>query len=133
MPQRQGTTTNDGARPDGSGAHAAVAGDFVLGAGWGTVATVTVLAGSTAVRGQITITASTTGVAQATATVVHTFGGGAWAAAPRGPFFQHTNDASLTAAAFWKAATPSTTACTWTYSILPVDTKIYIVDYLYIA
>lgn len=132
MAQPQGVSSTAGGRRDGSIGTASVAGDFVIGAGWGTVATISVLAGSNDQRGQITITASTTGVSQATATVVHSFRDGAWAAAPWCRV-ACTNDNSLTAAAIVKVATPSTTACTWTFQVLPVDTKVYIMNYDYTA
>jgi hypothetical protein len=132
MAQKQGFTSAGGARPDGTIAHTAVAADFVLGAGWGD-STYVVTSGSTDVRGEIVITAVTGGgLAQATATIVHTYNGGAWAAKPW-PKVKCTNDNSLTAAADWTVtqAATTTTASTWTFQVLPVNGKIYTVRYEY--
>lgn len=126
MPQNEGRTNK---RLNGSAGTAAVAADFVLGAGWGGAATCTVLAGSNAQRGQISITASTTTPAQATASVVFTFPDGAWAAAPK-CIVTTTNNNSLTAASAFTWST-TTTACTFQHSILPVDTKVYVLNYVF--
>ena len=129
MAQKQGKSSTAGGRLDGSLADTAVAANFVLGAGWGGAATIAVTTGSTDQRGQITITASTTTPAQATATVVHTFAGGAWAAIPW-PQMSVTTDQAIDEGRI-KVTSRTTTAATWTYSVLPVDTKIYIIDYCY--
>lgn len=50
-----------------------VAGDVVIGAGFGTTATAEIAAGSNDCRGRISITSNGTGQAQATATVAVTF------------------------------------------------------------
>lgn len=132
MAQIQGTSTASGGRIDGSlQKNTVVAGDFALGAGWGGAATIAVATGSTDQRGQITITASTTTPAQATATVVFTFADGAFATAPRTVILTTTNDNSLTAYA-GVAYSVTTTALTMTYSILPVDAKVYKINYLII-
>lgn len=131
MPQIQGTSSSAGGRLDGSlQKTTAVVGDFVLGAGWGTTPIVALAAGSTDQRGTLTITADAT-PAQATATVVHTFKDGAYAAAPFA-IVTSTNDAALDTGHVL-ASTTTTTAATWTYQILPVDTKVYIIRYCYIA
>lgn len=132
MPQTQGNSSSAGGRLDGSLGGAAVAANFVLGAGWGGAATITVTAGSTDQRGEIVITASTTTPAQATASVVHTYRDGAWAATPW-VMLESTNDNSLTAAFEFQITSISTTACTWQARVLPVDTKIYKIRYLYVA
>jgi hypothetical protein len=132
MPQIQGGSLSSGARPDGSNAATAVAANFVLGAGWGGAATISVVAGSTDVRGTIIITASTTTPAQATASVTHTYAGGAWASTPF-LYLECVNDNSLTAAFEFDLTSISTTAAVWQARVLPVDTKIYRVRYLYVA
>lgn len=126
MAQRQGRNRG---QLDGSAGTVVTTANFTLGAGWGTAATFTVATGSNDRRGQLAITASTTGLAQATATVLHTFVDGAFASAAPFAFSTTTNDNSLTAASAFKATTVTTTTCLWTHSILPVDTKIYILNY----
>lgn len=135
MPQQQGSSSSSGGRVDGSLQQTAVVvGNFVAGAGWGTVAVLALDAPAGAVntdqRGQIKITASTTGVAQATATVVHTFADGAYATPPIG-IVQTTNDNSIDTGRCTCVTT--TTTATWTFSLLPVDTKVYKFKYLYVA
>lgn len=102
----------------------------MLGAGWGGTATRALTAGSTDQRGILTITASATTPAQATATVVHTFADGAWVAAPFGGIWV-TSDSAIDEGHV--VLTTTTTTATWTFSVLPVATKIYIFRYLYIA
>lgn len=135
MAQQQGNSSAAGGRLDGSlQKNAVVAGDFVAGAGWGTEAVLALDPPSGAVctdqRGWIKITASTTGVAQATATVVHTFADGAYATPPMG-LVETTNDNSIDTGRATCATT--TTTATWTFSLLPVDTKVYKFRYAYIA
>lgn len=130
MAQLQGNSSSNGGRLDGSLQRTASAvGDFVLGAGWGTTPVVALTAGSTDQRGTLTITADAT-PAQATATVVHTFADGAYESAPF-PQMTVTNDASIDTGHV--VVTTTTTAATWTYSVLPVDTNIYIFHYQYVA
>ena len=125
MPQKQGSSSSDGGRLDGSIGTALVAATHVaLGAGWGGAATVVVAAGSNDQRGSLTITASTTTPAQATATVAITFADGAYAGTP----FAHVNLQDNTQAI--TDGQPTDVACTttvlsWTHSVLPVDTKTY--------
>lgn len=52
---------------------ALVAGDVAIGAGWGTVATKAIRAGSNDARGAITVLATTTGLDVTTSTVTVTF------------------------------------------------------------
>jgi len=131
MTQLQGSSSSAGGRLDGSLQKAtAVVGDFVLGAGWGTTPIVALTAGSTDQRGELTITCDAT-AAQATATVVHTYKDGAYAAAPFS-FVISTNDNAIDTGHVLLTTT-TTTAATWTYQILPVDTKVYIIRYCYIA
>src|SRR5438132_1190187 len=59
-----------------------VAADFALGAGFGSTSPVAVVAGSDDRHGQIAITCSGSGFAQATATVTLTFKDGGYGAAP---------------------------------------------------
>jgi len=133
MPQLQGSRVSDGGRLDGSNGTAVAAADFALGAGWGGTATFTVTAGSTDQVGQIVITASATTPAQATATVTLTFKDGAYAAAPF-PFVVLSAppaDAVTFGGPINMAAT--TTALSWTSSVIPVATKVYTYNYCVIA
>jgi len=131
MPQQQGNSSASGGRLDGSlQKSAAVAGDFVLGAGWGGTATMELAAGSTDQRGRLTITASASTPAQATATVVHTFADGAYGSAPF-PILTVTSNSALDEGHV--TCTTTTTAATWTFSVVPVATKIYVFTYAYIA
>ena len=131
MAQPQGISTTAAGRLDGSIGTAAAAADFALGAGWGS-STKVVTAGSTAQRGELVITAVTGGgLAQATATVVFTFPDGAYASAP---FILHDsdNDNSLDTGRFTLTAKTTTTAH-FTFSLLPVNAKIYKLRYLIVA
>lgn len=115
---------------DMSNARTAVAADFVLGAGWG-ASTFVVTSGSTDKRGEIIITCATGGgLAQATATIVHTYD--TWPSVPWAKW-HCTNDNSLTAAFEFTVAqaTTTVTACTVTAQVLPVNSKIYTVRYEY--
>ena len=134
MAQPQGPSSTAGGRLDGSIGTAVTAGDFALGAGWGG-STLAVTSGSTVHRGEIIITAATGGgLSQGTSTIVFTYPQGAFAAKPWF-FITCTNDNSLTAASDWTVsqAATTTTACTWTFQVLPVNTKIYTVRYEYKA
>lgn len=130
MPQKQGNSSSASGRLDGSLGSASLATDFVLGAGWATGATITVATGSTDQRGRITITAATTTPAQATASVTHTYRDGAWAATPW-LMLRCTNDNSLTADFSFAITSISTTVAVWQALVIPVDTKIYTVSYMY--
>ena|SRR5689334_10050594 len=131
MAQPQGPSTTAGGRLDGSIGTAAVAGDFALGAGWG-AGTKAVTTGSNAQRGELVITAVTGGgLAQATATVVFTFPDGAYASAPW-VYVDETNDNSIDTGRF-AVTTVTTTAVTLTFSLLPVNTKIYKLRYWVVA
>ena len=134
MAQPQGPSSTAGGRLDGSIGTAVVAGDIVLGAGWGG-STHAVTSGSTVHRGEVIITGVTGGgLDQATATIVFTYPQGAFAAKPWF-FITCTNDNSLTALyAFTTAqATTTTTALTITGQVLPVNGKIYTVRWLCVA
>jgi len=123
MAQPQGPKITAGGRLDGSVGTAVAAGDFALGAGWGG-STLAVTSGSTVGRGEFTITCATGGgLAQATATVAFTYPDGAFASAP---FFvcDSDNDNSIDTGRFTKTTT-TTTVHTWTFSVLPVNAKIY--------
>ena len=131
MGQIQGSSTAAGGRLDGSlQGTAAAATDFALGAGWGGTATAALTAGSTDQRGTLTITASASTPAQATATVTHTFADGAFASAPF-PMVLVTSTSAIDEGHVVSTAT--TTVGTWTFSVLPVATKIYTFTYCYIA
>lgn len=128
MAQPQGKSSTDGGRIDGTLGTAAVAGDFVLGAGWGSTRSATVTAGSNAQRGKLTLTASGSSYAQATATVVFTFPDGAYNVAPPCGIVTVTSDSSIDEGHVTVVNT--TTTSTWTFSVLPVSTKIYVFHYL---
>lgn len=106
------------------------ASNVAIGAGWGTTGSAAITSGSNDVAGQIVVTASGASFAQATATVVITFTT-AYASTPRVVLVTTTNDNSIdTGHATWSA---TTTALTLTFSVLPVDTKIYKLNYLVVA
>jgi shikimate 5-dehydrogenase len=131
MAQLEGNSSSSGGRLNASlQKTTAVVGDFVLGAGWGGTATAVLLAGSTDQAGTLTITASATTPAQATATVVHTFKDGAYKNAPHSMVIVTSNSAIDEGHV---VSTTTTTAGTWTFSVLPVATKIYVFKYLYVA
>jgi hypothetical protein len=131
MAQLQGNSSSAGGRIDGSlQLTAPTAASFALGVGWGSTASVAVASGSTDQRGQITITAGGTGFAQATATVTFTFADGAFKSPPF-CFLPTTNDNSIdTGKCTW---TSTTTGAVFTFSVLPVDTKHYVINYLCVA
>lgn len=130
MAQKQGSSSTAGGRLDGSIGTLLVAGDVAIGAGWGTTATKAILATSNDQRGRITVTASGASFAQATATVVVTFADGAYTAAPI-PICTVTSNSAIDEGHI--VATCTTTALTMTFSVLPVDTKIYVIHYALIA
>jgi len=130
MAQKQGPSSTSGGRLDGAIGTAAVAGDFALGAGWGNTASAAVTTGSNDQRGTLTVTSAGTGQSQATATVVHTFSDGAYASAPH-PIVTVTSTSAIDEGHV--TVTCTTTAATWTFSVLPVDTKAYTFHYAYIA
>lgn len=116
-------------RMSGDGSPSVVAGDWTLGVGWGDGAvTKTVATGSTEQRGQIVITSVGSNQAQATATAVLTYPGGARPSAPVMVMLSTTNDNSIdTGHVTWSS---TTTALTLTFSVLPVATKIYKINWL---
>ena len=83
MAQIQGNQIADGGRLDASVGTALATGSVAIGAGWGGTATKSIRSGSNDQAGVITITASATTPAQATATVAITFTDGAYASTPR--------------------------------------------------
>jgi hypothetical protein len=131
MAQQEGISSTAGGRLNGSiQKTATAASNFALGAGWGTTASATLLTGSTDQRGVLTITSGGTGQSQATATVVFTYADGAYASAPF-PIVTVTSNSSIDEGHV--VVTSTTTATTITFSVLPVDTKIYILRYLIVA
>lgn len=109
---------------------AIAAADVAIGEGWGTTGTKTVTSGSNDVAGQVVVTASGASFAQATATVTITFKS-AYASTPRCVLVTTTNDNSIDTG--HATYTVSTTSLVLTFSVLPVDTKIYKLNYLVIA
>lgn len=134
MPQKQGNSTSDGGRLDGSLGTALAAANVAIGAGWGGTATFAIRTGSTDQRGVITITASATTPAQATATIAITFADGAFAVAPPLYGFQllYCDNAVAEPNSFQVQAC-STTVLSCTYGTLPVATKVYAFAYWAIA
>jgi hypothetical protein len=128
MAALDGPSTTAGGVLNGNIGRALVAGDIVLGAGWGTAPVLTLTSGSNGQRGRLTILAKAT-AAQATATIVLTFPE-PYTAAPFVINKSTTNDNSLTAAAEFTCTTTTTTA-TFTHTILPVADKTYTLDYAF--
>jgi len=111
---------------NGSHGTATVAGDIVVGAGFGTTP-VLALTRCNDRRGLIQVTCDAT-AAQATATLVYTFSDGAYSAAPA-PIVNVYSDSAITDSGSVRAVA-TTTALTITLDVLPVDTKIYNFTYL---
>lgn len=132
MAQPEGCSSTAGGRLNGSIGTAVVAGDIVLGAGWGG-STHVVTTGSTVTRGEVVITGVTGGgLAQATATLVFTYPQGAFSAKPW--FFVESRDSTL-AASDWTVtqAATTTTALTITHETLPVNARTYTVRWICVA
>jgi hypothetical protein len=106
--------------------------DFALGAGWGGTATKAVLTGSNVQCGTITVTASATTPAQATATIVFTFptADGARTVAPH---FLVTVTSSSAIDEGHVVVVDTTTTSTWTFSVLPVAGAIYIFRWISVS
>ena len=130
MAQKLGNSSTAGGRITGDIGTALVAGDFTLGAGWGTTPVLAITTGSNDQRGKFTVTCDAT-AAQATATVVITFTDGAFPAAPI-PHVMMFSDNAITDSGSVRA-TSTTTAMTITCDVLPVDTKIYTFHYVLVA
>lgn len=126
MAALDGPSSTAGGVLNGDIGRAVVAGDFTLGAGWGTDPVLTITSGSNQQRGRLTILAKAT-PAQATATIILTFPL-PYASAPFCIQKSTTNDNSLTAAAEFTCTT-TTTAATFTHTILPVADKTYTLDW----
>ena len=133
MPQKQGSSSTDGGRLDGSVGTAVTSAAFALGAGWGGTASLAVRAGSTDQRGSVTITASATTPAQATATVAFTFVDGAYAATPSYFDVRLVANSNAITEAQPMSQTCTTTALGWTHSVLPVAAATYTFNYCIIA
>lgn len=131
MAQPQGNSSADGGRLDGSLQKTTLAtSHFALGAGWGS-STFTLTAGSTDQRGEIVITGVTGGgLAQATATITMTYADGAYAAAP-------WSIAAVTSTSAIDEGhlicVNTTTTLTMTFSVLPVNSKVYTIRWHTIA
>lgn len=129
MGKFEGASTTAGGVLNGDIGDEVAATHVALGAGWGNTATVAVTAGSNAQRGRLTITSGGTGQSQATATVTLTFPN-PYDTAPFCIQKDTTNDNSLTTHTAF-TCTLSATAPVFTHTVLPVDTKIYILDYAF--
>lgn len=112
------------------GQTALAASDCVVGAGWGTASVFALAATANDVAGNFSITASTSGVAQSTATLVITFKT-PYAATPRAVLTNATNDNSIDTGRF--KAVVTTTTLTLTHSLTPVDAKVYLGNYVIVA
>lgn len=133
MAQKQGNSSTDGGRLDGSIGTAVTSANIAVGAGWGDGAVVvTVAAGSNDQRGSVTIQSVGSNQAQATATVALTFADGAYASTPHAIVMLVNNDNAVTTAQPQSIAC-TTTALSWTQSVLPVATKIYKFTWLVVA
>lgn len=126
MAALDGPSSTAGGVINGEIGRAVVAGDFALGAGWGTDPVLTITSGSNQQRGRLTILAKAT-PAQATATIVLTFPL-PYASAPFCIQKETTNDNSLTTHTAFSCTT-STTAATFTHLVLPVADKTYTLDW----
>jgi hypothetical protein len=124
MAQLQGNNSTDGGRLDGSIGTAIAASDIALGVGWGSTGAVAVSAGSNDQRGEFTITAGGTGLAQATATVALTFADGAYASTPFA-ICQLAESSNAVTEAQPTVVAATTTALSFTHSVLPVTAKTY--------
>jgi hypothetical protein len=134
MAQKQGNQTSEGGRLDGSLGTAIAAGNVAIGAGWGGTATAAIRSGSTDQRGIITITASASTPAQATATIALTFADGAYASTPAYFSWQLLSSSNAVAEPnSFSAQACTTTALTCTYGTLPVAAATYTFAYLVIA
>lgn len=132
MAQQQGASSSAGGRLDGSCVrNVLTSANFALGVGWGdgSVA-LAITTGSNDQRGKFTVTSAGSNQAQATATVVITFADGAWAAAPFAIVTTTNTNSIDTGHVTWSS---TTTALTLTFSLLPVDTKVYTFTYACIA
>lgn len=106
--------------------------NIALGVGWGDGSTaVAVRSGSNDQAGQISVTSAGANQAQATATVTLTFTDGAYSTAPRTVLITTTNNNSIDTGHV--TYTCSTTALVMTFSLLPVDTKVYVFNYAVIS
>jgi hypothetical protein len=103
-------------------------GAVVLGVGWGGTATFAVAAGSYDTKGTLTVTASATTPAQATATVVITFKGGAFRVAPKFYVVRNGGDGGATIGAGEVAS--NTTTASWKATVIPVAGSTYTFDWV---
>lgn len=132
MSQPQGNSSTAGGRIDGSIGNPVVAGDFTLGTGWGTTASIAVAAGSTDQRGECTITSAGTGQAQATADVTRVYKDGGFAGTPFARVQLIDNSNAVTEAQPVNQSA-TTTQHAWRHAVLPVATKTYKFSWLVIA
>lgn len=122
--RNRGQITAEGNTAHVAGTH------YALGAGWG-ASTIALTTGANDVAGKFTITAATGGgLAQATATITITFAT-PYTTAPRAVLVTVTSDSAIDEGHV--VTTWTTTTLTMTYSVLPVNTKIYIFNYLVVA
>lgn len=130
MPQPIGMNSTAVGRIGATNGSDLATGNVAIGAGWGTTRSFAITAGSNDQAGQIVVTASGASFSQATATITITFADGAYPSTPRCVLITTTNDNSIDTGHATYSVT--TTALTITFSVLPVDTKIYKFNYLVI-
>lgn len=128
MAKLDGPSSTAGGVLNGNIGRAIVAGDIVLGAGWGTAPVLAIATGSNGQRGQLTITAKAT-PSQATQTIVLTFPE-PYSSAPFCVNKSTTNTNSLTASWEFTCVTTTTTA-TFTGLVVAVADALYTLDYAF--
>ena len=131
MAQKLGSNSSKGGRLTATGSTDLVAGQVSLGAGWGGAPDLAITAGSNDQAGRLTITAAVTTPAEATATVALTYTDLAYPAAPV-TLTNVYSDSAITDTGHIKS-TSTTTVLTIKFDVLPVATKIYVIDYVVIA
>jgi len=117
MPQPEGSSSSTTGRVGAQIGTAAAVAAFVLGAGWGTTATLAIsVAGANDQRGVVQVTS--------------TFTDGAYAVKP--PFASAWCNSSTSALTdqLVLACSWTTTVLTMTFPILPVAAKVYLISYL---
>ena len=133
MSQPQGNAASTSGRIGAEVGTSAATTAFALGAGWGSTASVALATGSNDQAGVVTITSAGTGQAQATATVTFTFTDGAYAATPRTAIINLLSSSNAVTEGGCTSGAVTTTALSWTHSVLPVATKTYKYAYLVVA
>lgn len=127
MGQAIGASSTAGGRLNGNIGTAHTSSHVAIGAGWGG-GTLEITSGSNDQRGEYVITAANTSPAQATATITITFADGAW---PSAPFGVCTVTSTSSIDEGHVVVTTTTTGAVLTFSVLPVNTKVYTFRYMF--